>query len=87
MSPLFEKVCGKSAEYVRVPETVQCMLPHLVMNNEQTRETILVRCPMMFLSFLTATAYLSWTVCFVAPFHMQDFLLQQPSRFHIRPPC
>ena len=59
VSTLFEKVCGRSAEYLHVPETVQCMLPPLLMNNEQTRETILGRWPMVFPSFLSATEYLS----------------------------
>ena len=52
---------------------------HYFRDNEQTREIIIGRWPMVFPSFLTATAYLS-CVRFVAPFRTQEFLLQQPAR-------
>ena len=42
VSTLFEKVCGKSVEYLHVPEKVQCMLLPVFMNKE-TQETILGR--------------------------------------------
>ena len=47
---------------------IQCMLPPLFMNNEQTREIILGRYPMVFPSFLTATAYPSCSYVSWLPF-------------------
>lgn len=56
---IFSPPCGKSAEYLHGPVTTQLMVPPLLKNNEQTRETFQGKCPITVPSFVTATAYLS----------------------------
>ena len=48
--------CGRSLEYCHVPETVHCIDPPLRRKREQILEIFLGRCPMIVLSFITATA-------------------------------
>ena len=52
--------CGRSAEYLRLPDTVHLITPPRFKNSEQTRDTFLGKCPMITSFFFTATAYQSW---------------------------
>ncbi len=51
--------CGRSAEYLLLPDTLQVMEPPLLRNMELTLEILLGRCPMIVPFFTTAIAYMS----------------------------
>lgn len=52
---------GRSAEYLLLSVTIQCILPPLLKNNEQSLDIFRGKCPMTLPPFTTATAYLSFS--------------------------